>query len=203
MQGMVLLWLTTMIPLSRPMCGQFTNSCSSPGTIQLLILHSSFALMSIGAGGIRSSSLAFGVDQLSKRDEDAGIKQSYFSWYYAGVAVSSLLGLSVVVYIQDNMGWTVGFGVPVILMFIATLSFFLATPFYVMLDAKRNLLCGLAQVLVACYRNRLLQLPQEDRNGIYHYHHEKDSNLLVPTEKLRYELFLWSHLSCFGYILLL
>jgi peptide/histidine transporter 3/4 len=146
--------------------------------------------MSIGAGGIRSSSLAFGVDQLSKQDENAGIKEGYFSWYYASVAVASLLGLSVVVYIQDNMGWTVGFGVPVVLMFIATLSFFLATPFYVMLEAKKNMLTGLAQVLVASYRNRLLQLPQEDMNVNGIYHHEKDSNLLVPTEKLRYILFL-------------
>ncbi|KAJ1377570.1 Proton-dependent oligopeptide transporter family [Sesbania bispinosa] len=182
--GMVLLWLTTMFPLSRPMCNKFSNKCSSPTTIQLLILHSSFALMSIGAGGIRSASLAFGVDQLSKGDKDAGIKESYFSWYYASVALSSLLGLSVVVYIQENMGWTVGFGVPVILMFIATLSFFLATPFYVMLEAKRNILSGLAQVLVASYRNRLMQLPQEEGNGIYH--HEKESNLLMPSEKLRF-----------------
>ncbi|XP_061367390.1 protein NRT1/ PTR FAMILY 1.2-like [Gastrolobium bilobum] len=183
--GMILLWLTTMIPTSRPICNQLTNNgCSSPTTMQIWILHSSFALMSIGAGGIRSSSLAFGVDQLSKRDKDAGIKESYFSWYYAAVTVSSLLGLSVVVYIQDNMGWTVGFGVPVILMFIATLSFFLASPFYVMLEAKRNLLSGLAQVIVASYRNRLLQLSHEDGTGIYH--HEKDSILLMPTEKLRF-----------------
>jgi peptide/histidine transporter 3/4 len=146
--------------------------------------------MSIGAGGIRSSSLAFGVDQLSKQDENAGIKEGYFSWYYASVAVASLLGLSVVVYIQDNLGWTVGFGVPVVLMFIATLSFFLATPFYVMLEAKKNMLTGLAQVLVASYRNRLQQLPQEDMNVNGIYHHEKDSNLLVPTEKLRYILLL-------------
>ncbi|WJX41988.1 hypothetical protein P8452_29272 [Trifolium repens] len=184
--GMILLWLTTIIPLSWPMCNQLTNSCNSPTTIHLLLLHSSFALMSIGAGGIRSSSLAFGVDQLSKQDENAGIKEGYFSWYYASVAVASLLGLSVVVYIQDNLGWTVGFGVPVVLMFIATLSFFLATPFYVMLEAKKNMLTGLAQVLVASYRNRLLQLPQEDVNVNGFYHHDKDSNLLVPSEKLRF-----------------
>ncbi|TKY74564.1 NRT1/ PTR FAMILY 1.2 [Spatholobus suberectus] len=183
--GMVLLWLTTVIPLVKPVCNQFTNSCSnSPTTIQLLILHSSFALMAVGAGGIRSSSLAFGVDQLSKRDKDAGIQESYFSWYYAAVAMSSLIGLTVVVYIQDKMGWAVGFGIPVILMFVATVSFFLASPFYLMVGVKRNMLSGLAQVLVASYRNRLLQLPQEEENGIYH--HEKDSNLLVPTEKLRF-----------------
>ncbi|PNX97434.1 putative peptide/nitrate transporter [Trifolium pratense] len=186
--GMILLWLTTIIPLSRPnMCNQLTNNCNSPTTIHLLLLHSSFALMSIGAGGIRSSSLAFGVDQLSKQNENARIKEGYFSWYYASVGVASLLGFSVVVYIQDSMGWTIGFGVPVVLMFIATLSFFLATPFYVVLEAKKNMLTGLAQVLVASYRNRLLQLPQEDVNvnDIY-YHHDKDSNLLVPTEKLRF-----------------
>ncbi|KAL2346927.1 hypothetical protein Fmac_000927 [Flemingia macrophylla] len=183
--GMVLLWLTTLIPLSKPDCNQSTNSCNnSPTIIQLLILHSSFALMSIGAGGIRSCSLAFGVDQLSKRDRDAGIQESYFSWYNAAVAMSSLIGLTVVVYIQDDMGWTVGFGIPVILMFVAVVSFFLASPFYVMVRVKRNMLCGLAQVLVASYKNRLLQLPKEEENGIYHL--EKDSDLLMPTEKLRF-----------------
>jgi len=143
--------------------------------------------MSIGAGGIRSSSLAFGVDQLSKRDKDAGIQESYFSWYYASVSMSSLIGLTVVVYIQDYMGWTVGFGVPAILMLIATLSFFLASPFYVMAEVKRNMLSGLAQVLVASYKNRFLQSSTE--NGTY-YHQEKGSDLVMPTENLRYVVFL-------------
>ncbi|QCE16077.1 protein NRT1/ PTR FAMILY 1.2 isoform X2 [Vigna unguiculata] len=182
--GMILLWITTLIPLSKPLCNQLTDSCdNSPTALQVLILHSSFALMSIGAGGIRSSSLAFGVDQLSKRDKDAGIQESYFSWYYASVSMSSLIGLTVVVYIQDYMGWTVGFGVPAILMLIATLSFFLASPFYVMAEVKRNMLSGLAQVLVASYKNRFLQSSTE--NGTY-YHQEKGSDLVMPTENLRF-----------------
>lgn len=188
-QGMVLLWLTTLIPLSKPLCNQFTDSChNSPTTIHLLILHSSFALMSIGAGGIRSSSLAFGVDQLSKSDRDAGIQESYFSCYYAAVSMASLIGLTVVVYIQDYMGWAVGFGIPVILMLIATVSFFLASPFYVMAEVKRNMISGIAQVLVASYKNRSLQLSHETEDGTYHL--EMGSDLLMPTEKLRYVLFL-------------
>ncbi|BAT78332.1 hypothetical protein LR48_Vigan561s002600 [Vigna angularis] len=184
--GMILLWLTTLIPMSKPLCeGFLTDSCNnSPTTIQFLILHSSFALMSVGAGGIRSSSLAFGVDQLTKRDKDAGIQESYFSWYYAAVSMSSLIGLTVVVYIQDYMGWAVGFGIPVILMLIATVSFFLASRFYVMAEVKRNMLSGIAQVLVASYKNRFLQLSQETENGTYHQ--EKGSDLLMPTENLRF-----------------
>jgi len=161
LQGMNLLWLTTMI-------NQLTKSCNSPTTIQLLMLHSSFALMSTGAGGIRSSSLAFGVDQLSKRDENARIREGYFSWYCVSIAVSTLLGSSVVVRVQDNMGWTVGFGVPVILMFIATLSFFLATPFYAMLEPKRNMLSGLAHVILASYRNKFLQTAVTKRGCEWH-----------------------------------
>ncbi|KAJ6732478.1 PROTEIN NRT1/ PTR FAMILY 1.3 [Salix purpurea] len=50
-------------------------------------------LMAIGAGGIRSSSLAFGADQLGKRDklQRAGILESFFSWYYATVSVAVFL----------------------------------------------------------------------------------------------------------------
>ncbi|XP_052111643.1 protein NRT1/ PTR FAMILY 1.2 [Arachis duranensis] len=180
--GMVLLWSTTMIP--RQTSNQLTNVYNSTSTMQLLILHSSFALMAIGAGGIRSSSLAFGVDQLSMKDKDGNVKESYFGWYYASVTLSILLGLTGVVYIQETMGWKVGFGIPVILMFISTISFFLASPFYVKLETKKNMVSGLAQVIVASYRNRLVQLNQE--YGNLTYYHEKDSILLVPSESLRF-----------------
>ncbi|XLU35159.1 hypothetical protein S245_071225 [Arachis hypogaea] len=180
--GMVLLWSTTMIP--RQISNQLTNVYNSTSTMQLLILHSSFALMAIGAGGIRSSSLAFGVDQLSMKDKDGNVKESYFGWYYASVTLSILLGLTGVVYIQETMGWKVGFGIPVILMFISTISFFLASPFYVKLETKKNMVSGLAQVIVASYRNRLVQLNQE--YGNLTCYHEKDSILLVPSESLRF-----------------
>ncbi|KAF2304446.1 hypothetical protein GH714_031563 [Hevea brasiliensis] len=65
--GMFLLWLTTVIPQARPApCVQFSDSCPSATTLQLLFLYSSLGLISIGAGGVRSSSLAFGADQLGK-----------------------------------------------------------------------------------------------------------------------------------------
>ncbi|MED6212805.1 hypothetical protein PIB30_087050, partial [Stylosanthes scabra] len=183
--GMVLLWSTTMIPMTSQISNELSNGYNSNSTMQLVILHSSFALMSIGAGGIRSSSLAFGVDQLSMKNKDGNdVKESYFGWYYASVALSSFLGVSVVVYIQETMGWKVGFGIPVMLMLVSAISFFLASPFYVKLETKKNMVSGLAQVIVASYRNRLIQLKQEYEN--FTYYHEKDSILLVPTQSLRF-----------------
>ncbi|PIA64873.1 hypothetical protein AQUCO_00100384v1 [Aquilegia coerulea] len=65
--GMILLWLTAMIPQAKPPpCEALSKSCKSSSTAQLAFLFASFVLMSIGAGGIRPCSLAFGADQWDK-----------------------------------------------------------------------------------------------------------------------------------------
>ncbi|KAJ6674132.1 PROTEIN NRT1/ PTR FAMILY 1.3 [Salix viminalis] len=114
--GMVLLWLTTIIPEARvPSCAQFSSTCNNEATTpQLLFLYFCLGLMSIGAGGIRSCSLAFGADQLRKRDslKYAGILESFFSWYYVISSASVFISMTCLVYIQDALGWKVGFGVP-------------------------------------------------------------------------------------------
>ncbi|KAK2979544.1 hypothetical protein RJ640_013561 [Escallonia rubra] len=191
-KGMTLLWSTTMISQARPPpCKEFNSSCSSATTLQLILLFSAFGLMSIGAGGIRSSSLAFGADQLDKRDnlKSVGALESYFSWYYASISISVIIAFSCVVYLQENMGWEVGFGVPAVLMFASAVSFLLASPFYVKLKAKASLFTGFVQVIAVSYRNRHIALSSERTDMMYH--HKKGSMLLVPSEKLR-----WLNKAC-------
>ncbi|XP_011026620.1 PREDICTED: protein NRT1/ PTR FAMILY 1.2-like isoform X2 [Populus euphratica] len=186
--GMVLLWLTTIIPGARvPSCAQFSSNCNNDATTpQLLFLYFCLGLMSIGAGGIRSCSLAFGADQLSKRDslKHAGILESFFSWYYVTSSASVFISMTCIVYIQDTMGWKVGFGVPVVLMILSTLSFFLASPIYVKPKAKASWLIGFARVLVASYRKRRIELSSLNTDELYH--HRKGSALVVPSERIRF-----------------
>ncbi|WMV22330.1 hypothetical protein MTR67_015715 [Solanum verrucosum] len=134
-KGTVVLWLTAMIPKARPPpCKQSGQACKSTTTSQYLLLVFSFLLLSIGAGGIRSSSLAFGANQFDKGDNNNPNKQtvleSFFSWYYTLSVVSVMIALTGIVYLQDRLGWKIGFGVPAILMFLSALFFFLASPFY-------------------------------------------------------------------------
>ena len=147
--------------------------------------------MSIGTGGVRASSLAFGIDQLDRKDKEAGLIESYFNWSYALTAVAVLIGMSILVYIQENIGWKVGFGAPVVLMFISVVSFFSASSLYVKLEAKGTVISGVAQVVVASYRNRHLSLPLHVSDG--NYYSERDSTMLIPSDKLRYEIM--NHLS--------
>jgi len=182
---MTLLWLTAMIPEARPPhCNSETERCVSATFGQMAMLISSLALMSIGNGGL-SCSLAFGADQVNRKDNPNNQRalEIFFSWYYASSAISVIIAFTGIVYIQDHLGWKLGFGVPAALMFFSTFLFFLASPLYVKHKTHNSLLTGFARVIVVACKNRKLRLPHKISDGMYH--HSKDSDLVVPTDKLR------------------
>ncbi|KAJ7951745.1 Protein NRT1/ PTR FAMILY 1.2 [Quillaja saponaria] len=72
------------------------------------------------------------------------------------------------------------------LLFLATIFFFIASALYVKAKASSSLLTGFAQVLVAAFKNRKLTLPPQNSDGIGVYHHQKDSKLHAPTDKIRF-----------------
>ncbi|EEF46428.1 protein NRT1/ PTR FAMILY 1.2 [Ricinus communis] len=185
--GTVLLWLTTMIPQSKPpLCDLMTQNCKSPTAGQITMLLSSMAFISIGAGGIRPCSLAFGADQLDNKSnpKNERILESYFGWYYASTAISVLIALTGIVYIQDHHGWRVGFGVPAILVFLSAFLFFIASPLYLKQKASKSLLAGFAQVLVVAYKNRKIPFPPTNSDS--KYHRRKNSEYITPTENIRF-----------------
>ncbi|XP_022868184.1 protein NRT1/ PTR FAMILY 1.2-like [Olea europaea var. sylvestris] len=187
LMGMILLWSTTIFPQTRPPpCDESSETCIPPTIFQSLFLCTSLGLMSIGAGGIRSSSLAFGADQLESRDgrKNMAVMESYFSWYYASYTLSVLIAVTCVVYIQDNMGWKVGFAVPAVLMFFSAVSFFLASSFYVKLKCKSSLVVGFIQVITASYRRRHLKLSANCTDVVYHC--KEGSALVFPSDSLRF-----------------
>lgn len=184
---MILLWLTAIIPGAKP-CNESGSECtSSPSFFQLTLLASSFGVMSIGAGGIRSSSLAFGTDQLLRRDDfgnTAGTLERFFNWYNFAASAAVVIALTSVVYIQDNFGWKLGFGVPVMLMLLSALSFFLASPLYIKLKAEAASPIAFAHVLMAAWKKRHLSFSK--REDEVWYSQRKDSRLIMPSNKLRY-----------------
>ncbi|KAJ8539612.1 hypothetical protein K7X08_013864 [Anisodus acutangulus] len=185
--GMFLFWLTSVIPQARPPpCVDSNSICRSAEMFQIFFLCFSLAIIAIGDGAIKSSSLAFGSDQLKREvcQGNARAMERYFSWYYAVYALSVLFALTCLVYIQVNMGWALGFGAPVLLMLFSTVIIYLGTPFYVKLKPKSSLITGLLQVIVASRRNRCLRLSSQSADMLYHQ--KKGSTIVLPSEKLRF-----------------
>ncbi|KAK3165513.1 hypothetical protein QOZ80_1AG0034090 [Eleusine coracana subsp. coracana] len=186
--GMVFLWLSAMIPGARPppCTGNVEHQCAPPGAHHLVWLLAGFAFLSLGASGVRPCSMAFGADQFSRHPKErrSRILQAYFNAYYASVGVAFTVAVTVIVYVQDNVGWSVGFAVPVCLMLLSTLCFLLGSGLYIKEKGDKRMLCGIGDAVVAAVQNSRARLPEETRDGVYH--HLKDCKLTVPTDQLRF-----------------
>ncbi|CAN1161958.1 Protein NRT1/ PTR FAMILY 1.2, partial [Linum perenne] len=195
--GTFLLWLTAAIPEARPhpcVHNSTVQTCSSHASAtwqQLLLLYASLGLISIGSGSMRSSCMAFGADQMMVKSDDihnSRLLEKIFTWYYVSTSISILLAITVIVYIQDVAGWKVQFGVCVVLMILSSVSFFLASPFYVKPIAKASLVTELAQVLVAACKRRNIRLPSQSSTQLYHQSNAAAAMLHLeqPSENLRF-----------------
>ncbi|KAL4560338.1 hypothetical protein LXL04_032488 [Taraxacum kok-saghyz] len=184
LQGMISLWLTSMFPQLRPSsCSQLDAICTPATSTQLALLFSSLGLLSIGCGCIRPCSMAFGADQLNndRTPNKQRVIDSYFNWYYASAAFSTVIAFTVVVYIQDRYGWQVGFAVPVLFMVCSALMFLLGSSLYVKVKVGESPVSGFIQVLVVAFKNRKLSLSRDDC-----YNHSDGMNPVQLTENLRF-----------------
>ncbi|KAI3763329.1 hypothetical protein L1987_53783 [Smallanthus sonchifolius] len=187
LMGMILLWLTTMIRDAKPppYNAQVPYSCESPTPIQYTLLFSAFALISLGSGGVRPCSLAFGADQIACRDNPKRERalESFFGWYYSTAIMAIMIAFTGIVYIQDHHGWRVGFGVPVVLMFCSTIFFVVAYPLYYKIKVEKSLLTSFCQVILVAWKNRKLTLPDSSDGSWYN---KNDAKVTTPTKTLRF-----------------
>ncbi|KAI3512607.1 hypothetical protein L1887_19923 [Cichorium endivia] len=185
--GMILLWLTTMIPGAKPpVCDvRVPQSCISPAPGQYGLLFLSFIFMSIGAGGVRPCSLAFGADQIDCKENPnrERVLERFFGWYYATAILAVLIAFTGIVYIQVHQGWRIGFGIPVVLMFLSTLSFVVAYPLYYQIKVERSMFTSFCKVISVAWKNRKLSLPCSTYGSWYN---ENDAKVTSPTDTLRF-----------------
>lgn len=190
------LTLTASIPQLHPAsCNiQQPLSCVVPNKLQLGILLLGLGFLSIGSGGIRPCSIPFGVDQFDQRTEE-GVKgvASFFNWYYMTFTVVLLITQTVVVYIQDQISWVIGFSIPTGLMACAVVMFFAGMKLYVYVKPEGSIFSGIAQVIAAARKKRKLKVPAEDDGTVTYYDPPiKDSVLskLYRSNQFRYSIYI-------------
>ncbi|KAG8377490.1 hypothetical protein BUALT_Bualt08G0038300 [Buddleja alternifolia] len=114
--GMVLLTLSASIESLRPpYCT--TKPCIPASTGQTTFLYFALALIALGTGGIKPCVSSFGADQFDESDQiEAHKKYAFFNWFFFAINMGALLGITLLVYVQVEFGWTWGFAVPTALM---------------------------------------------------------------------------------------
>ncbi|XP_059626518.1 protein NRT1/ PTR FAMILY 8.1-like [Cornus florida] len=162
--GMTLLTLSASIPGIKPSCnGDVCDPTFRESAVCFLALY----LIALGTGGIKPCVSSFGADQFDDADEvEKRHKSSFFNWFYFSINVGALIASSLLVWIQDNVGWGWGFGIPAVAMAIAVVSFFSGTRLYRNQKPGGSPLTRIAQVVVASFKKYRVEVPA-DKSVLY------------------------------------
>lgn len=110
-------------------------------------------------------------------------KLSFFNWWFFSIFLGTLFAFTVLVYLQDNVGWAIGYGIPTIGLVISVAIFLVGTPFYRHKVPQGSSFLKMARVLVAAVKKWRLKLPSEPKElheldlGVY----EKKRNFRIDS----------------------
>ncbi|XP_073113183.1 protein NRT1/ PTR FAMILY 5.6 isoform X2 [Elaeis guineensis] len=99
--GLILLSMCQLVPSLKP-CD--SGTCHRSLRVHEIIFSVAIYLISIGTGGHKPSLESFGADQFEDdHEEERKKKMSYFNWWNFGLCCGVLLGVTVIVYIEDKV----------------------------------------------------------------------------------------------------
>ncbi|CAI9786957.1 unnamed protein product [Fraxinus pennsylvanica] len=168
------------------------NMECSPPQFQIIFFFFSLYLFALAQGGHKPCLQAFGADQFDEQDpKECNDKSSFFNWWFFSLNLGIVVALFVLNYIQDNLSWGLGFGIPCIIMCLALIIFLLGTMTYrfrIQSD-ERNPFVRIGQVFLNAarnWRNTPGAIPKEEEaQGILPYQGSQqfkflDKALLAP-----------------------
>ncbi|GAA0166517.1 transporter [Lithospermum erythrorhizon] len=160
--GVLMLTLATSIPSMRPpTCSNpRKEDCSEATGHQLALLYAALYTIALGGGGIKSNVSGFGSDQFDASNPEEEKKMVYFfNRFYFCISLGSLFAVTVLVYIQDNVGRGLGYGLSAGTMVIAVVILLLGTTLYRFKKPKGSPLTIIWRVLILAWKKRGLPHP--------------------------------------------
>ncbi|KAH7691035.1 Proton-dependent oligopeptide transporter family protein [Dioscorea alata] len=125
--GMCLLTLAVSLPsLKPPPCGANTNdpNCTEKASSLQGVFFTALYILAIGTGSTKLNISTIGADQFDEFNEkERAHKLSFFNWWMFSIFLGTFFANTVLVYIQDNVGWTVGYALPTLGLLISIIIF--------------------------------------------------------------------------------
>lgn len=119
------------------------------------------ALIAIGTGGIKPCVSAFGGDQFKLPEQERQL-QTFFSVFYFAINSGSLLSTFMTPILREDVGcfgddtcYSLAFGIPALLMFVATVILIIGRPMYVMKPPQGNIVTKVVGSIVCALKNKM------------------------------------------------
>lgn len=166
-QGLGLLSFSAMIP----------SHSKDPNQLQVTLFFASLYLIALGQGGYKPCIKVFGADQFDGNDiKESKAKSSFFNWVMFGSCVSILTTRLVSNYIQENLSWSLGFGIPCVSMLLALFMFLFGTKTYrfsTRRERNKNPFARISRVFIEAVKNTKqpdLDIYNPNENLLLHAH---------------------------------
>ncbi|XP_020164487.1 protein NRT1/ PTR FAMILY 6.4-like [Aegilops tauschii subsp. strangulata] len=188
--GVSLLAASTAVPGMRPpRCAAAAGGearsraagCVPASGGQLGMLYAALYTIAAGGGGLKANVSGFGTDQFDGRDpREERAMLYFFNRFYFCISLGSLFAVTVLVYVQDNLGRAWGYGVAAAAMAAAVAVFAAGAPRYRYHRPQGSPLAVIGRVLWGAWRNRRMPCPA-DASELHGFREAK-----VPhTDRLR------------------
>ncbi|CAM0908148.1 unnamed protein product [Alopecurus aequalis] len=179
------------------------NLSPRPSSMKVIFFYASLYLIALGQGVDKPCGLAFAADQFDpNHPKESASRSSIFNWWYFSMAVGIAFAVSVVSYIEENVGWSIGFASLCAIMVCAFAIFLAGTPSYRLYAPNSGVespFVRLARGLAALFRNSSFSF---DKN-IHHPGDEDYADRLQSGEEARAVLRLlpiWATCLAYGVV---
>ncbi|XP_059667868.1 protein NRT1/ PTR FAMILY 5.6-like [Cornus florida] len=183
--GLIFLTMSRLVPSLKP-CD--TSLCHETRKIHEVVFFLAIYSISIGTGGHKPALESFGADQFDDdHSEERRKKMSFFNWWNFGLCSGLLLGVTLIVYVQDHVSWGVADIILTAVMAFSIVIVLIGRPFYRYRMPTGSPLTPMLQVLVAAIRKRNLPHPSYPAELYEVPKSEKTrGRLLCHTDKLKF-----------------
>ncbi|WOG94002.1 hypothetical protein DCAR_0313292 [Daucus carota subsp. sativus] len=143
-------------------------------------------ILSVGQGGHKPCVQTFAADQFDESvPEEKLAKSSFFNWYYLGVSLGATLAIVFVIYAQENIGWAIGFGMPLIAIAGSLFIFLIGQKTYKRAVPVGSPFTKFMQVLVAAVRKRHVSEVHDGR-GVCYQDVDRTAPALARTNQFKF-----------------
>ncbi|XP_052207343.1 protein NRT1/ PTR FAMILY 5.2-like isoform X1 [Diospyros lotus] len=168
LSGMSVLTLAVSVPgLKPPQCSAAavqSGDCKKASTLQRAVFYGALYTLAVGTGGTKPNISTIGADQFDEFEpKEKAHKLSFFNWWMFSIFTGTLFANTVLVYIQDNVGWTLGYGLPTAGLAVSILIFLAGTPFYRHRVPTGSPFTRMAKVIVAAARKWKVPVPGDPK----------------------------------------
>ncbi|KAH7862226.1 hypothetical protein Vadar_001656 [Vaccinium darrowii] len=183
--GVTILTISAAFPTLRPpKCAAASPDCVPASATQIVVLYLALYVMALGIGGLKSSVSGLGSDQFDDADKEERHQMTkFFSWFFFFISIGSLGATTILIYIEDDLGWPWGYGICACAIVIGLAVFLSGTKRYRFKKLVGSPLTQIAAVFVAAWRNRRAELPEDSSMLFDGGEYEKKKQKLPRTKQ--------------------